>query len=585
MSKLQNMLMLTNGGYADLKKAAFACTLTNFAMILPFGALMQFIVELVKPLTGGEISWTNMLLLFGAGVVGSFLLYLCQRNDYEKTYVVSYTQCEQTRVTMAEHIRRLPMSVFNSKDLSELTVNLMGDVATSEHVMSHIIPQLIANIISISAICVMLAVYDWRMALAIFITVPLAVGIVMLARKIYGGISKKHAAAKLVASERVQEYIEGIKVIRACNMDGERFGALEKALREMMRLAMAMEVGTGVFVMGAQAVLQGGIGLTALVGATLLTGGSLGFVPLLMFLIIVVKIYSPVVVILTLLPELFYFQISLRRMRDLLSIDPMTGDEETKPKDFTIVCEHVDFSYGAGAEQAISDFSATIPAGSLTALVGPSGSGKSTISRLIARFWDTDRGRITIGGTDVKTLDPEYLMSYMSFVFQDVVLFNDTILGNIRIGNMNATDEQIRAAATAACCDEFADRLPEGYDTMLGENGATLSGGERQRISIARALLKDAPIVLLDEATASLDPENEAAIQKAISALIADKTVLVIAHRLRTIAGADKIIVLDKGRIAEQGSHEELMAKGGLYEKLYALQTESLGWSIGKQAV
>jgi ATP-binding cassette subfamily B protein len=576
------MLMLTSGGYTDLKKAAFACTLTNFAMILPFGALMQFISELVKPLTGGEISWTNMWLLFGAGVVGSFLLYLCQRNDYEKTYVVSYTQCEQTRITVAEHIRRLPMSVFNSKDLSELTTNVMGDVATSEHVMSHIIPQLIANVISISAICVLLAVYDWRMALAIFITVPLAFGIVMLARKIYGGVSKKHVAAKLAASDRVQEYIEGIKVIRACNMDGERFGALEKALREMMRLAMAMEVGTGVFVTGAQAVLQGGIGLTALIGATLLTGGNLAFVPLLMFLIIVVKIYSPVIVVLTLLPELFYFQISLRRMRELLSITPMTGDEETKPSDFTIVCEHVDFSYGAGADQAISDLSATIPSGSLTALVGPSGSGKSTMSRLIARFWDVDRGKITIGGVDVKTLDPEYLMSYMSFVFQDVVLFNDTILGNIRIGNMDATDEQVLAAAKAACCDEFAARLPDGYDTMLGENGATLSGGERQRISIARALLKDAPIVLLDEATASLDPENEAAIQKAISALIAGKTVLVIAHRLRTIAGADKIIVLDKGRIAEEGVHDELVARDGLYKKLYTLQTESLGWSMGK---
>jgi ATP-binding cassette subfamily B protein len=491
-------------------------------------------------------------------------------------------QCEQTRVTVAEHIRRLPMSVFNSKDLSELTTNVMGDVATSEQVMSHIIPQLIANIISITAICIMLAIYDWRMALAIFVTVPLALGIIILSRKIYGNVSKKQVAAKLAAAERVQEYIEGIKVIRACNMDGERFGALEKALREMMRLAMKMEIGTGVFVTGAQALLQAGIGLTALVGATLLSGGSLGFVPLLTFLMVVVKIYAPVVVISTLLPELFYFQLSLRRMRDLLAIEPMTGDEEKQLTDFTIVCENVDFSYGADSEQAVGNLSATIPAGSLTALVGPSGSGKSTVSRLIARFWDVNKGRITIGGVDVKTLDPEHLMSYMSFVFQDVVLFNDTILGNIRIGNPDATDEQVRTAAKAACCDEFAARLPEGYNTMLGENGATLSGGERQRISIARALLKDAPIVLLDEATASLDPENEAAIQKAISALIEGKTVLVIAHRLRTVAGADKIIVLDRGRIVEQGVHDELVARDGLYKKLYTLQTESLGWSVGR---
>ncbi|MDR1013477.1 MAG: ABC transporter ATP-binding protein/permease [Coriobacteriales bacterium] len=584
MSKLQKMLLLTDGGYKDLKKAAFACTLTNLSMILPLGALMLFIMELVKPLMGDELSWQKMWLLFGAAVVGTFLVYLCQRNDYEKTYVVSYNQCEQTRVTVAEHIRRLPMSVFNSKNLSELTTNVMGDVATSEHVMSHIIPELIGNIISITAICVMLAIYDWRMALAIFITVPLAFGIIMLSRKIYGNVSKKHAAAKLAASERVQEYIEGIKVIRACNMDGERFGALESALREMMRLAMAMEVGTGVFVTGAQAVLQGGIGLTALVGATLLTGGQLGFVPFLMFLIIVVKIYAPVITVLTLLPELFYFQISLRRMSDLLTIEPMTGDEERKLTDFTVVCENVGFSYGAGAEPAISDLSVTIPSGSLTALVGPSGSGKSTVSRLIARFWDVDKGRITIGGVDVKTLDPEHLMSYMSFVFQDVTLFNDTILGNIRIGNMDATDEQVLAAAKAARCDDFVSRLPEGYSTMLGENGQTLSGGERQRVSIARALLKDAPIVLLDEATASLDPENEASIQEAISALIAGKSVLVIAHRLRTIAEADKIIVLDKGRIAEHGSHDELMGRNGLYRRLWTLQTESLGWTAGSKA-
>jgi ATP-binding cassette subfamily B protein len=583
MRKLQKMLLLSDSGYKDLKKAAFACALTNFSMVLPFGALMLFIIELVNPLMGGGISWQKMWLLFGAVVAGTFIVGLCLRNDYNKTYIVSYMQCEQTRVTVAEHIRRLPMSVFNAKDLSELTTNVMGDVATSEHVMSHIIPQLIGNTISIIAICVMLAIYDWRMALAIFITVPLAFGIILISRKIYGGVSKKHAAAKLAASERVQEYIEGIKVIRACNMDGERFGALESALREMMRLAMSMELGTGIFVTGAQAVLQGGIGLTALIGATLLTGGELGFVPLLMFLMIVVKIYAPVITVLTLLPELFYFQIGLRRMRDLLAIEPMTGNEEQKLTDFTVVCENVSFSYGVGAESTISDLSMTIPAGSLTALVGPSGSGKSTVSKLIARFWDVDKGKITISGVDVRTLDPEHLMSYMSFVFQDVTLFNDTILNNIRIGNTDATDEQVLATAKAARCDDFVSRLPEGYDTMLGENGATLSGGERQRVSIARALLKDAPIVLLDEATASLDPENEASIQEAISVLIAGKTVIVIAHRLRTIAGADKIIVLDKGRITERGSHDELMERNGLYRRLWTLQTESLGWTAGSK--
>ncbi|MDR1589968.1 MAG: ABC transporter ATP-binding protein/permease [Oscillospiraceae bacterium] len=586
MPKLQKMLELSDSGYKDLKKATFACTLTNFSTILPVWALTLFITELIQPLLGGELSITKLWLLFAAAVVGTFLNYLCQRNDYEKCYVVAYTQAGHTRISVAEHIRRLPMSVFNSKDLSELTTNVMGDVASSEHVMSHIIPELIANIISITVICILLAIYDWRMAAAIFVTVPVAFGIIILSRKIYSGSSKKHAAIKLAASERVQEYIEGIKVIRACNMDGERFSALEKTLREMMRLAINMEVGVGVFVTGAQAILQCGIGLTALVGATLLTGGKIEFVPFMLFLILAVKIYAPVISVLTLLPELFYFQIGIKRMRDLLAIEPMTGDEEKEPDGFDIVCDNVEFSYNKDAsnteDPTISSLSVTIPAGSLTALVGPSGSGKSTVSRLIARFWDTDAGTITIGGVDVKTLDPEHLMSYMSFVFQDVVLFGDTILNNIRIGNMDATDEQVLAAAKSARCDDFVNRLPDGYNTLLGENGATLSGGERQRISIARALLKDAPIILLDEATASLDPENEASIQQAISTLIEGKTVLVIAHRLRTIAGADNIIVLDKGRVAEQGKHDELISKGGLYNKLYSLQSESLGWSVGK---
>jgi ATP-binding cassette subfamily B protein len=574
-------MMLTDKGYSDLKKAIFACTLTNVSEVLPFSVLLQVIMELVKPLSGGEVSWTKMWLLAGAALVAVFLVFLCQKNDYRKTYVASYMQSEETRISMAEHIRRLPMSVFNSKDLSDLTTNLMGDVANREHALSHLIPQLFASGVSITLICAVLALYDWRMALAVFISLPVAFCIIVLSRGLQDRLSRKHVAAKLAASDRVQEYIEGVKVIRACNMDGERFAVLKNALREMLRRSIKMEVGTGVFVMGAQALLKTGIGLTVLTGTLLLTGGQIAFIPLLVFLLIVIQIYAPVIISLTLLPELFYFQTGVKRMRGLLALKPMTGNAEKEPANFDIVCEHVDFSYNKGAERAISDLSVTIPSGSFTALVGPSGSGKSTVSRLVARFWDVDSGRITIGGVDVKTLDPEHLMSYMSFVFQDVVLFNDTILGNIRIGNMDATEEQIIAAAKAARCDDFVSKMPEGYNTMLGENGATLSGGERQRISIARALLKDAPVVLLDEATASLDPENEASIQQAISALIAGKTVLVIAHRLRTIAEADNIIVLDQGRVVEQGPHDALMARDGLYKRLYTIQEESLGWSVG----
>lgn len=580
MPKLQSAFMLTDKGYRDLKKAITACTISNFSLMLPFTVMIQMIMELIKPLTGGEISWPRMWLLFGFGIIAAVIVFLCNKNDYKKTYVVSYIEAENARTSLTEHIRKLPMSVFNSKDLSELTTNLMGDVATTEHVLSHVVPQLAANAISITVICVFLAVFDWRMALAIFCTLPVALLIVMCSKKIQNRLGKKHADSKLAASGQVQEYLEGIKVIKACNLDGDKFSALENALRTMRDLAIRFEFGTGIFVTSAGMVLQAGVGITVFVGTFLLTGGNIAIIPLLMFLLIVTRIYGPVLVELTLLPELFYHQIAINRMRCLMEIEPMEGNSEREITDFTIEFDNVGFHYNTGTDETIKNFTTTIPAGGITALVGPSGSGKSTISRLIARFWDVNEGSVTIGGVDVKTLDPEHLMSYMSFVFQDVVLFNDTIYNNIRIGNMDATRDQVLAAAKAACCDEFVEKLPDGYDTMLGENGSTLSGGERQRLSIARALLKDAPIVLLDEATASLDPENEALIQQAISQLITGKTVIVIAHRLRTVAGADKIIVLDNGELAQQGTHDELMARDGLYKKLFTIQQESLGWSV-----
>lgn len=580
MPKLQYALMLTDKGYKDLKKAIAACTLTNFSLMLPFGVMMQVIMELIKPFTGGELSWSRLWLLFGLGIVAAVIVFFCHKNDYKKTYVVSYMESENTRTSLAEHIRKLPMSLFNSKDLTELTTNLMGDVHTTEHVLSHIVPQVIANCISITAICLMLAIFDWRMALAVFITVPLAFFIIFASRKVYGKLHKKHVDSHLAASGQVQEYLEGIKVIRACNLDGEKFSALENALRTMKRLAIQMEFGTGVFVTGAQVVLQAGIGLTVLLGTTLITGGQIELIPLLVFIMIVVRIYGPILTELTLLPEFLYHRIAVKRMRDLMAVQPMTGDAETEIKQYNIELKNVSFRYNQKGEETIRDMSISIPENAITALVGPSGSGKSTVARLIARFWDVSAGKITIGGVDVKTLDPEHLMSYMSFVFQDVILFNDSIYNNIAIGNANATHEQVMEAARLARCDEFVQKLPEGYDTLLGENGATLSGGERQRLSIARALLKDAPIILLDEATASLDPENEALIQQAISTLIQGKTVIVIAHRLRTVADADQIIVLDKGQVFERGSHDELMQKEGLYHHLFTIQQQSLGWSV-----
>ncbi len=583
MLKLKEVLFLSDKGYSDLKKAILACTITNFSLMLPFGITIEIFKELLKPLMKEEISWEKMWMLLGAGIVAAILVFLANKNDYKKTYVTSYNEAEATRISIAEHIRKLPMSFFNSKDLSELTTNMMGDCATTEHVLSHIIPQLISNGISISVITILLGFFDWRLALTVFCTVPIAFFIILGSKKIQNKLSRKQIEAKLRASDQVQEYLEGIKVIKACGLDGEKFEKLDDALKNMKKMAIQMEFGTGIFVTGAQIVVQAGVGLTVFVGTYLLTGGKIELIPLLMFFLIVVRIYGPVLVELTLLPELLYLRLSTKRMRTLINTPIMEGSTDIELRNYNINFENVTFSYNEvnSLEKAvIKDITMAIPADGITALVGPSGSGKSTISKLIARFWDVNKGAIKIGGVDVKTLDPEHLMSYMSFVFQDVVLFNDSIYNNIKIGNMDATREEIMEAAKAACCDEFVASLPNGYDTLLGENGSTLSGGERQRISIARALLKNAPIVLLDEATASLDPENEVLIQQAISRLIKGKTVIVIAHRLRTVVGADKIIVLDNGRVVEEGTHNTLIKNKGLYEKLYNIQKESLGWSV-----
>ena len=572
--------MLTDKGYKDLTKAIFACTLTNLSMMLPFFVTIQLFVQLLNPLTGKPLEMDQLWLLLGAGVAAALIVFIASKNDYKKTYVTSYLEAENTRITVIEKIRKLPMNFFNTKNLSELTTNIMGDCATTEHVLSHIIPQLVANGISITLVCAMMALFDWRMALSIFGSVPVSLLVILGSKRLQNKLSEKFTVTKLEASDQVQEYLEGVKVIKSCGLDGEKFSALDRAMHAMMKMAMKMELVTGVFVTGAQMLLQAGVGIVVFVGVNLLTGGNIELIPLLMFFLIVVRIYGPVVTEFTLLPELFHHRQATKRMRTLMETPEMEGNAEQTISSYEIAFDHVSFQYNEDGESVIDDLSVSIPADAITALVGPSGCGKSTISRLIARFWDVNAGKVTIGGVDVKTVDPESLMRNMSFVFQDVVLFNDTVYNNIRIGNLDATAEQVYAAAKAACCDEFVERMPNGYQSMLGENGFTLSGGERQRISIARALLKNAPIILLDEATASLDPENEAQIQQAISRLIHGKTVIVIAHRLRTIADADKIIVLNEGRLEEEGTHEQLLANNGLYKRLFTIQQQSLGWSV-----
>ena len=490
------------------------------------------------------------------GVIAAILVFLAAKNDYRKTYIASYKEASTTRLRIAEHLRKLPMSFFNTKDLSDITTNMMADCSSMESMLSSTIPPLIANIISVTLTCICLAFFDWRMALAIFCTMPVTFLIIWCGRKLQLRLFDKQVDVKLEASSQIQEYLEGIKIIKSCGLSGSRFSTL---------------------VQGASLILQAGLGITIFIGTVLITGGEIELLPLLVLLMFSTKIYGPILAILSQLTSLFHLGTVTNRMRTLLTTPAMEGEDKDVSK-YDIELKSVTFGYNR--DDVIKDVSFSIPAGSITALVGPSGSGKSTISKLIARFWDIRKGQITIGGMDVKTIEPEHLMRCMSFVFQDVTLFNDTVFNNICVGNMNATEEQVMAAAKAAYCDEFIQRLPDGYQTVLGENGSTLSGGERQRISIARALLKDAPIILLDEATASLDPENEILIQRAIAKLVEGKTVIMIAHRLRTVVDADQIIVLEDGKLAELGTHKELMEKKGLYEKLYHIQQESLGWAI-----
>lgn len=574
---LKEKLYLSDKGWNDLKKAIIACTLTNLAMLLPFGVTVMIFGELIRPLTGGELDTKKLWILWGVGLVGALLVFIAAKNDYRKTYIASYQESNATRLRIAEHLRKLPMSFFNTKDLSELTTNMMSDCSSMESMLSSTIPPLIANLITVTLTCIMLAFFDIRLALCLFCTVPLAFGVILLSRRKQKQLFETQNEARLEAGGQVQEYLEGMKIIKSCGLDGAHFKKLDNALQRLRKTSVKVEMGVGVFMSGASMILQAGMGITVFVGTMLLINGRIELLTLLMFLLMSTKIYGPFLAVLSQLSSLLNLSVVTSRMRTLLSTPAMGGEGEAA-SGCGISMKHVTFGYDN--EDVIKDMSIDIPEGSVTALVGASGSGKSTVSKLLARFWDVNDGRISLGGKDIRTLSPDSVMKKMSFVFQDVTLFNDTVFNNIKIGSPTATDEQVYAAARAAYCDEFVSALPQGYDTVLGENGGTLSGGERQRISIARALLKNAPVIMLDEATASLDPENEVLIQKALARLVRCKTVIMIAHRLKTVVDSDNIIVLDDGKVREQGTHPQLMEKNGIYRKLFDIQQKSMGWGV-----
>lgn len=575
IGRIQRKYALSRQGAKDLIKACIACIFSNIVLIAPVG-LLYF---LVSDLMNGGAGERGIFYAAGCGVCIA-LIFLTTYLQYNATYLATYVESGVRRITLAEKLRKLPLSFFGKKDLADLTSTIMADCATLETAFSHFIPELIGSIISTTLVSLSLFFFDWRMALAALWVVPVSFLIVALSFRSQDYLGKKQMAAKMACADGIQECLETVRDLKSNNAEEQYLEGLDEKIRAVEKRSVISEFGTAAFVVSAQLILKLGIATVALVGTSLLAGGSLDILTFFMFLLVASRLYDPLQAALQNLAAIIASRTNVGRMNEILDHPVQDGTAELENKGYDIVFEHVGFSYDGG-ESVLNDVSFTAKQGEVTALVGPSGGGKTTVSRLAARLWDSDRGKITIGGQDVSSADPETLLSLYSIVFQDVTLFNNTIMENIRIGRKDATDEEVLRAARLANCDEFAKRLPKGYDSLIGENGSELSGGERQRISIARAFLKDAPVILLDEATASLDVENETLIQAALSRLIHDKTVLVIAHRMRTVAGADKIVVLAQGTVAEQGSPEELMEKDGIYRHMVQLQTKSAGWSLG----
>lgn len=575
MKYLQRRYAVSRKGAVDIIKGSLCCALQNVSFMLPV-CLLYFLVGdiMADALTSARITF------YAVGcIVAALFIVICTRLEYDNTFLVTYVESGVRRVGLAEKLRKIPLSFFGKKDLADLTSSIMNDCAVLEQSQSHFVAPLYGAILSTTAISVSMLTFNWRMALAAIWPLPIAFAIVVLASGVHKSLSRKSMKAKITCEDGIQECMESMPDLRAANAEIGYLAGLEKKIRSVETRLIKSELGTAIFVVSAALVLRLGIATTALAGAALLVKGEINVLTFFMFLLVVSRLYDPLEGTLQNLAAIIATNSNIERMNEILDCPVQTGSEHLTNQNCDIEFHHVGFSYQNG-ETVLRDVSFIAKQGQVTALVGPSGGGKTTVSRLAARFWDIDRGMITVGGMDVSKIDPEKLMSLYSIVFQDVTLFNNSILENIRIGRKDATDEEVIAAAKLANVDSFAEKLPDGWNANIGENGCELSGGERQRISIARAFLKDAPIILLDEATASLDVENETAIQEALSRLIKDKTVLIIAHRMRTVSGADRIVVLKDGAIAEQGTPAQLLQADGIFTHMMQLQKESQNWTL-----
>ena len=561
-------------GARGLVTGVLACALQNISFMLPTGLLYFLVRDLLAGAAAGRTGF------YVCGCIVCFaLILLATWFQYNSTFFTTYKESGKRRLALAERLRKLPLAFFGKRDLADLTSTIMADCEVLEKTCSHFIPGLFGSLISTVLIALGLFAFDWRMALAALWVIPVSIAILLASYRVQDRVQGKTMAVKMTCADGIQEYIETLRDLKAANAENAYLTGLSDKIRAVEKQTISAELTNAVFVTSAGMVLKLGIASVALTGSVLLINGSIDVLTLFMFLLVASRLYDPMQGALQNLAAVIAMRTNVGRMNEILEYPIQSGSEQLTNQGCDIVFDHVGFAYTSG-ETVLRDVSFTAKQGQVTALVGPSGGGKTTVSRLAARFWDYQRGRITVGGMDISQVDPEKLMSLYSIVFQDVTLFDNTILENIRLGRKDATDEEVLAAARLANCDEFAEKLPDKWNTAIGENGCALSGGERQRISIARAFLKDAPIILLDEATASLDVENETLIQTALSRLIRSKTVLLIAHRMRTVAGADKIVVLADGVVAEQGAPQELYAQNGLYTHMADLQTGTQNWTI-----
>ncbi len=572
---IQKATASSKEGAVGLIKGIIACAFQNIAFMIPTGLLYYIAADLL----GGGVP-RNKIVFYIIGCIACFAFIMTATwFQYNNTFFTTYEESGKRRISLAEKLRKLPLSFFGKKDLADLTSTIMADCEVLEKTCSHYVPALFGSIISTIIIALSLFVFDVQMAVSALWVIPVSVLIVVLSYKMQDKVQKKNMSAKMTCADGIQEYIETVRDLKANNAEKNYLKGLKKKIQGVEKQAVSSEFATAVIVTSAGMILKLGIATVALVGTVRLVNENISILTLFMFLLVASRLYDPMQAALQNLAAIIAMRTNVARMNEILNHSVQQGENKLTNNGCDIAFDHVGFAYNNG-ETILKDVSFTAKQGEVTALVGPSGGGKTTVSRLAVRFWDNQKGTITVGGMDISGVDPETLMNLYSIVFQDVTLFNNTIMENIRLGKKGATDAEVLAAARLANCDEFAEKLPDKWNTNIGENGCELSGGERQRISIARAFLKDATIILLDEATASLDVENETAIQTALSRLIKDKTVLVIAHRMRTVAGADKIVVLSDGVVAEQGTPSELMKKNGIFSKMSDLQMQGQNWSV-----